>query len=54
MPKKIKLNLEDLNVESFKTSNEEKSKGGKSALTFALTVASYYYCSDLDIICEAD
>ena len=30
MPKKIKLNLNALNVESFKTTNQSEVKGGSS------------------------
>lgn len=40
MPKKIKLNLEDLNVESFKTTEKKDSKGGAMAASYP------NWCSD--------
>lgn len=56
MPKKIKLNLEELKVESFKTSNEEQVQGGKSVIlltiTIGVTIASITMCSELDIVCD--
>jgi hypothetical protein len=53
MPKKIKLNLKDLNVKSFQTSQENGVKGG----AYGVQCSEYIFCQNTnacwsDHICE--